>query len=264
MEDAFKQTASTGSIKKTIALFSLIPLVFCVFISAMVCFSEYPLLTVGTLFNQQCGIKDCRVGINLKSILSGSTTTPAQVQDEPANPMSMNVVLGALTIVGIQNTDIKGKHGQSLLEWLSYISFGFYLLAFVSLVVYGLVMHGERWFFWSTMIVIGFALVINCWSCISFAVLKDKIFANDVNHEIFENQSMAGSFEDLFVTGPGLTEPGVTEPGPTDDANHQKELSKLIDEDKTTWELMFYLYLFAILAAAIVFGANALAFLKSS
>lgn len=263
MED-IKQTASTGSIKKTIALFSLIPLVFCVFISAMVCFSEYPLLTVGTMFNQQCGIKDCRVGINLKSILSGSTTTPAQVQDEPANPMSKKSVLGALTIIGIQNLDIRGKHGQSFLEWISYISFGFYLLAFVVLAVYGLSMHREPWFFWGTIMVIGTALGINSCSCISFAVLKDKIFANDVNNEILDKQSMPGSFEDLFVTEAGPTEAGPTEAGRTDDANNKKELVGLIDEDKTTWELMFYLYLFAILAAAIVFGANLFAFWKSS
>ena len=126
---------------KTTALLCAFLLVFCVVISAMVCLSPYPLLTVGTWMNQQCGIEKCRVGINFEELTRLSSSeqfkSAAPVQDEH-DPCSSGTLIGLLTILGIQVANIRGNHRQYALQVLSWASFVVYTIGFVMLCLYGL------------------------------------------------------------------------------------------------------------------------------
>lgn len=234
----------TTGFTKTTALLCAFLLVFCVVISGMVCLSPYPLLTVGTWMNQQCGIEKCRVGINFEELTRLSSSeqfkSAAPVQDEH-DPCSSGTLIGALTILGIQAANIRGNHRQYALQVLSWASFVVYIIALGGLGLYGLFLFDLKWWFWLTLVSIAIALVLNSCSCISFLFLKDKIIAKDVTLDILPDPHPA------VATGSSATDEMMSLLETTEDS-HKK------------WEPMFFLYCFAILAAFIVYGANAFAF----
>ena len=236
----------TTRFTKTTALLCAFLLVFCVVISGMVCLSPYPLLTVGTWMNQQCGIEKCRVGINFEELkrLSSSeqfkSAAPVQDEHDPSSSEYSGTLFGALAIIGIQSANIRGNHRQHALQVFSWASFGVYTIALGLLGLYGLFLFDLKWWFWLTLASIAIALVLNSCSCISFLFLKDKIIAKDVTFDELPDPQPAGA--------PGSTTEEIM------------SLLETTDESQKKWEPMFFLYCFAILAAFIVCGANGFAF----